>query len=184
MIANYYKPGPATESKVRNRITAPSSRNGDADAGKWWVSDNFVAGSPSVTADNLKGVTKTSSAYRLEKPWPAMVIKQQTAEAAYLAVLESAGCSSPKRDPIDKRIIEEVRAGTATMGNNGIITEPSDVGGWPTLNSLPAPTDSDHDGMPDAWETKKGLNPNDASDGNKVADDVYTMLEKYLNSIE
>ena len=70
-----------------------------------------------------------------------------------------------------------------SIGNKGIIDNPSDVGGWPTLNSTTAPADSDHDGMPDAWETQKGLNPNDASDGNKVAADGYTMLEKYLNSI-
>jgi len=186
MIANYYKTGPGTREGVRNRIADPSSRNGDADAGKWWVSDNFVVGSPSVTADNLKGVTKTSSEYRLDKPWPAMPINQQTAEEAYLAVLDGVGCSLPNRDAIDKRIIEEVSTGTATMGNNGIISKPSDVGGWPELKSAAAgaPADSDHDGMPDEWEIKKGLNPQNAADRNNVAADGYTMLEKYINSIE
>ncbi|MFC1653140.1 polysaccharide lyase family 1 protein [Planctomycetota bacterium] len=184
MIANYYKPGPATDSKVRSRITAPSSRNGDADAGKWWVSDNFVEGSPSVTADNLKGVTKTSSAYRLNEPWPAMEINQQTAEEAFQSVLDHAGCSLPIRDKVDVDIIDDVRHGTAKYGNKGIIDSPSDVGGWPTLNSTTAPADSDHDGMPDAWETKNGLDLNNADDRNKVADDGYTMLETYLNSID
>jgi pectate lyase len=183
MIANYYKAGPATKEGVRSRIADPSSRDGDADAGKWWVSENFVVGSPSFTADNLKGVTKTSPAYRLDKPWPAMPINQQTAKEAYLAVLESAGCSLPNRDTIDKRIIEEVRTGTATMGNNGIISKPSDVGGWPTLRSGTAPVDSDHDGMPDSWEDNNGLNKNDPKDRNKVGPNGYTMLEKYLNSL-
>jgi len=184
MIANYYKAGPATKEGVRSRIADPSSRNGDADAGKWWVSDNYVVGYPSVTADNLKGVTKTSSAYRLDKPWPAMSIDQQTAQEAYLAVLESAGCALPNRDAIDKRIIEEVRTGTATMGNNGIVSKPSDIGGWPELKSAAAPADGDHDGMPDEWESKKDLNPKNAADRNNVAADGYTMLEKYLNSID
>lgn len=183
MIANYYQPGPATESKVRNTITAPSSRNGDADAGKWWVSENFVKGSPQVTANNLLGVTKTSSAYLLKEPWPAMAINQQTAEEAYAAVLKHAGCSLPTRDKVDKDIIDDVIQGSAKYGKNGIIDHPSDVGGWPELKSSPAPLDSDHDGMPDYWEENNQLNKNHPDDRNKIASDGYTMLEKYLNSI-
>jgi pectate lyase len=38
--------------------------------------------------------------------------------------------------------------------------------------------------MPDEWETKKGLNPKNAADRKNVAADGYTMLEKYINSIE
>ena len=64
-----------------------------------------------------------------------------------------------------------------------IIKSQDEVGGWPVLNSKPAPVDSDRDGMPDEWEKKNGLNPGNADDRNKVADDGYTMLEKYLNSI-
>ena len=113
-----------------------------------------------------------------------MAINQQTPEAAYRAVLAHAGCSKPNRDSVDGRIIEEVRKGTATCGKDGIITTPSDVGGWPNLKGASAPVDTDHDGMPDEWETKQGLNPNAAADRNNVAADGYTMLEKYLNSID
>jgi len=185
MIANYYKAGPGTKEGVRSRIADPSSRNGDADAGKWWVSDNFVVGSPSVTAYNWKGVTKTSSAYRLDKPWPAMPINQQTAEEAYKAVLDGAGCSLPNRDVIDTRIIKEVRTGTASKGNNGFVDTPSMSGGWPSLKSGTAPTDSDHDGMPDAWETAHGLDPSIKDDGNKtkMSAEGYTNLEMYLNEL-
>jgi pectate lyase len=99
---------------------------------------------------------------------------------------------------VDARIVEEVRKGYATYEgpsyekfyevadpsrNCGIIDTPSDVGGWPELKSAPAPADTDHDGLPDAWEIANGLNPRDASDRNKVAPDGYTMLEKYLNSL-
>ncbi|MCK0158304.1 pectate lyase [Cellulophaga sp. F20128] len=184
MIANYYKPGPATQLKVRSRIVAPSSRNGDADAGQWWVSDNFMEGSTSVTANNLLGVTKTSSAYRLDEPWSAMKINQQTAEEAYQSVLKGAGCSLPTRDKVDTDIIDDVRKGTAKYGKNGIIDSPSDVGGWPILKSTTAPIDTDHDGMPDVWEIKNKLNPKDAKDRNTIGNDGYTMLEVYLNSIK
>ena len=40
--------------------------------------------------------------------------------------------------------------------------------------------DTDGDGMPDAWELKNGLNPNDADDANQDPDkDGYTNLEEY-----
>jgi hypothetical protein len=65
----------------------------------------------------------------------------------------------------------------------GIIDSQIDVGGWPVLNSLPAPMDTDHDGMPDSWESSNGLNPSDGADRNMVGVDGYTMLEKYLNSL-
>jgi len=183
MVANYYKPGPATKSDVKARIASPSSRDGAADAGKWWVSDNFVNGSPAVTADNWLGVSPSGPEFRLAEPWPAMAITQQSAEEAYTTVLAHAGCSLPKRDSIDARIIEEVRNGTATYGN-GIISSPSDVGGWPELKSTPVPADTDQDGMPDAWEKDKGLDPNDASDGPKDRDgDGYTNVEEYINGL-
>jgi hypothetical protein len=102
-------------------------------------------------------------------------------------VLASVGASL-KRDSVDARIIEEIRTGTAKYGKtfdgggNGIIDSQKDVGGWPELKSEPAPEDGDHDGMPDSWETEKGLNPADAADGPMDRDgDGYTNLEEYLN---
>ena len=58
------------------------------------------------------------------------------------------------------------------------------MGGWPVLNSVPAPADSDHDGMPDNWEISNGLLPNDPSDRNNYSLNVlYTNLEVYLNEL-
>ncbi len=183
MVANYYKAGPATDAGVKSRIANPSTRNGDADAGQWWVSDNYVDGYPGVTADNWQGFTQTNSAFKLDAPWDAMTINQQTAQDAYGAVLDGAGCSFPNRDAVDTRIIEEVRNGTATHGNNGIIDNPSDVGGWPTLAAGTPYTDSDRDGMSDDWETANSLDPGNPDDRNDVGGDGYTVLEKYLNSL-
>jgi pectate lyase len=36
--------------------------------------------------------------------------------------------------------------------------------------------------MPDEWEQKNGLDPDNPDDRNRIANDGYTMLEKYLNS--
>lgn len=50
-----------------------------------------------------------------------------------------------------------------------------------TDNASCACLDSDHDGMPDVWETAHGLNPLDPSDGPAVQPDGYTNLEHYTN---
>ncbi|MBN1414411.1 MAG: Ig-like domain-containing protein [Bacteroidales bacterium] len=181
MIANYYKAGPATQYGVKDRIAEPSARSAD-DKGSWYVAGNYVNGYPAVTADNWMGIDG-SSYIKLSAPWDAMPIDQETPEDAYNAVLAQAGCSKPNRDAIDTRIIQEVASGTATYGNNGIITYPSDVGGWSTLASGTVPVDSDHDGMPDSWEIANGLDTANAADRNNISPDGYTMLENYLNSL-
>jgi pectate lyase len=56
MVANYYKPGPATRpGEISRRIVNPSSRDSDDGFGKWYVADNVVHGNPAVTADNWDG---------------------------------------------------------------------------------------------------------------------------------
>jgi hypothetical protein len=66
----------------------------------------------------------------------------------------------------------------------GIITDISQFGGYPEYKGK-AYKDSDGDGMPDAWETKYGLNPHDAADAVKdMNGDGYTNIEKYINGID
>lgn len=66
----------------------------------------------------------------------------------------------------------------------GIITDPGQMGGYPDYKGKPY-TDSDNDGMPDAWELANGLNPHDPSDANgDVNGDGYTNIEKYINGID
>lgn len=43
--------------------------------------------------------------------------------------------------------------------------------------------DSDGDGMPDAYELEKGLDPADATDGAKLTDSGYSNLELFLNGV-
>ncbi|MBW6534031.1 MAG: pectate lyase [Mariniphaga sp.] len=202
IVANYYKPGPATRpGEVSYRIANPSYRS-ETDYGKWYIADNVVEGNARVSADNWDGGVQTKIAFKkikLEKPWPSMPIHQQTAEEAYQLVLENAGATLPRRDTVDSRIIKETRSGYATYAGgtykqdhpeadpfrkSGIIDSQNDVGGWPNLNSASAPKDTDNDGIPDEWETSNGLNPNDSSDGNAFTlDKNYTNLEVYLNSL-
>jgi len=84
--------------------------------------------------------------------------------------------------------VSEVISGQVTYGatygggGKGIIDSQSEVGGWPELLSYDQLDDTDKDGMPDNWETSKGLNPEDPEDRNLIADgEIYTNLELYLN---
>jgi hypothetical protein len=190
MVNNYYKPGPATESDVRSRIVNPTYRTVKTDYGKFYVAGNHVVGNATVTADNWNGGVNPQGGsgdiplVKLDDPWPAMAINQQSAQDAYTSVLAHVGCSKPVRDSVDTRIINEASNATATYGASGIIESQSEVGGWPTLNSGTAPTDTDHDGMPDAWETSHGLNLNNAADRNSYTlSPIYSNLEVYLNEL-
>ena len=107
---------------------------------------------------------------------------------AYESVLRHAGASY-RRDRHDARIVDEVRRGTYTYEGShgstlGMIDQPSDVGGWGEYKQTPPPADTDGDGMPDAWEKARGLNPADAKDGAAYnLDPQYTNLEVYLNEL-
>lgn len=201
IIGNYYKPGPATKpGETMYRIANPSIRN-ESDFGKWYIAENFVEGNEKVSTDNWNGGVQTNIPFekiKLDKPWPAMPIEQQKAQDAFKLVLNNAGAILPKRDLVDKRIINEAINGYATFEGKsykaehevadpskitGIIDTQKDVGGWPQLTSKPAPKDTDHDGMPDSWEDQNNLDKKNPNDRNKIASDGYTMLEKYLNSI-
>jgi pectate lyase len=117
--------------------------------------------------------------YKQSGPFEAGPIVTQDARDAYRDVLEHGGASLPRRDAVDKRIFEEVK-----NGEGRIINSQKEIGGWPELKSVPAPTDSDGDGMPDDWEKQNGLNPEDEDDGAKDVDgDGYTNIEEYLNSL-
>ena len=97
--------------------------------------------------------------------------------------MKDVGATLPRRDALDERIIGEVRSGKTTFGK-GIIKTQTDVGGWPELKSVPAPKDSDGDGMPDQWESSHGLDPQNSADGPMDRDgDGYTNVEEYLNGI-
>jgi hypothetical protein len=170
--------------------------------------DNWDAGVQPDAKSN--SIVKVLAQIRANSPFPHGPLSIESAEGVYATVLASAGATLPKRDEVDQRIIRSVRTGqvSAKAGADiqadlshagysqqavaelirliplGIITHPSQVGGYPEYKGSPY-KDSDGDGMPDEWEIKYGLNPNDPSDAAKDNDnDGYTNLEEFLNGTD
>ena len=147
--------------------------------------------------DNVAHVTisgKSCVKIKMDAPAPTGDVTTHSADEAFSKVLAYSGASL-YRDEIDARYMEEAKTGTATYKGSitkspGIIDKVSDVNGYTEANfgkgSRPADFDTDKDGIPDAWETANGLNPNDASDALTYSLDskgYYTNLEVYANSL-
>ena len=148
-----------------------------------------------------------------EIPYELSGLTPESADDAYAKVVKQAGASLPRYDEIDTRVLEEAAGTRdpqygGTYGNReGIIDSPYDI----TLSehddfvALDEATeteinvtcyprlqmddedcrviDTDVDGLPDAYETKVGLNPNDASDGMALTASGYSNLEVFLNGV-
>ena len=180
--------------------------------GDYYINGNYIYGNAAVTADNwTNGVyaqianssvdntftQATKDTIKLANPIDFIYTTTHTPDVAYEKVLSYVGaCKS--RDCVDTLMIYDTRKGVASFTGSvsttmpGIIDSqedikpanaPADWSPWPTLNSLPAPTDTDQDGMPDSWETANGLNPNLASDRNIRNSQGFTNLELYMNSL-
>lgn len=144
---------------------------------KAWFADNSMNGT--VPADPWSLVDGISpDGYRLAAPVPMPAVTRDPAARAYDRVLASAGASKV-RDSVDTQIVAGVRNRTGRQ-----IDSQREVGGWPDLKTAAAPSDSDGDGIPDAWEVAHGLNPHDARDGNADRNgDGWTNLEEWLADV-
>ncbi|SMC39632.1 polysaccharide lyase [Pedobacter africanus] len=180
--------------------------------GRAYVHGNIIEGFEKVSKDNWDGGVqiegmankkKILDSMRVNKPMPMAKVSITDARTAYAYALANAGATLPRRDAVDQRIVEQVKTGVvkyaadakAPAGGQfikrrlpadsykmGIISDISQVGGYPEYKGTPY-KDADNDGMPDAWEVKQGLNPNDASDAAKIAGNGYAHIENYINSV-
>jgi hypothetical protein len=180
--------------------------------GKAYVTGNVIEGNERVTKNNWDGgiqpeikgdLKKLLDSIRTDKPLPMAKVSVIDAKSAYNFVLANAGSTLPVRDAVDLRIIEQVKTGkiNALEGGktgvgkayikrrlsedsykNGIISDISQVGGYPIYKGKPY-LDTDNDGIPDAWELKNALDPKNPSDSRKISKNGYANIEVYLNSL-
>jgi hypothetical protein len=190
IVNNYFRPGPET-----NVAALPMAMKTDLpDQARGHMSGNVFEGRDDLTRNNYAALdfkrwlfagskyqyAGTVRDWKVEQPYDLgdNTPRTQPAREACQLVLYRAGASL-KRDAVDERLIRHVKS------HSGRLLDSQDqVGGWPRLESLPAPKDTDRDGMPDAWESKHGLDPRNPEDRNGDLDaDGYTNLEEYLNSL-
>lgn len=121
------------------------------------------------------------------KDGKAAYTSTHSASAAKNAVVKWAGASLA-RDAVDTRISADVDAGTGAIINDIADVKAKYGKAWPEYGAskeqIAQATDTDRDGMPDAFETQFGLNPSSAADGNVISLDKngrFTNLEMYLH---
>ena len=175
-VGNYLIPGPDSDANgIAYRTGSPFNRaffagnfyNGKMPENQW----NLVQFRSGWTDEEIH-------AYKQSQPFETGPIHPEDANTAYQRVLQIGGASLPKRDAVDTRIVKDVKQRTGK-----IIKSQKDVGGWPDAEIGACPCRHRPDGMPDAWETAHGLNPNDPEDRNAIGEGGYTRLEQYLNEL-
>jgi len=171
------------------------------------TADNWAGG---VQVESIADPKTILPQLKSEAPYPTAYLKLASAKDAYESVLNNAGAVRPKRDDVDTRVVKMVQTGVVTAKPNGhaaeqlrnvgyaenvikgiesavekgIITDPSQVGGYPEYRGEPY-ADTDNDGMPDNWEKPYGLDPNNADDASQDMNrDGYTNIEDFLNGLD
>lgn len=206
-VGNFYLAGPGGDNPVGGTSTDLTWTNG----GTSIFNGNSTSATRVYHSGNVKdtnkdgdandGVALTNSDFGsstfVGSPYSAGYTGvTDAATVAYGRVLDYVGANWWDRNQIDARIVAEVRSGTgqimawndATHGTewNWLMSLKAPAGGGiggTGIYARPAGWDSDNDGMPDAWEVARGLNPNLADNNGDDDADGYTNLEEYLNEI-
>ena len=139
-------------------------------------------------------------------------VSTETADEAFESVTMHAGATLPRTDEVDSRLLAEARGTTdpqfkGSHGSAGIIDSPANITlkehdtfvatdegtgqqvectEWPFLGMRENDckiTDTDKDGLPDAYEREVGLNPDDPSDAGKLTTTGYSYLEEFVNGV-
>ena len=117
-----------------------------------------------------------SGTFQVFTPFSAPTVTATARTSMESALSANAGTTKPVRDALDARVINEMQSRTGTVGRQSA--------SFPSLSTnTNFPQDTDNDGMPNAWESSHGLNPNNPSDRNTIASNGYTNLENYLNEL-
>jgi len=151
-----------------------------------WLLARMVAGSNGAETGDVP------AAWRRTSPLPVAhyrIVAEpvQNIEGSMLPIvgasrrLASDGSWVSARDSVDARLVSQYQKNT---GNDFLATSESQVGGFPKIASGTPYPDADHDGMPDAWETARGLDPKVADNNGDADGNGYTNLEEFLNGTD
>ena len=175
LVGNYFIYGPSSNADSHITDTTPTF--------SVYAADNWVdANKNGVLDGSLLTSYKTATVVSTPFAYPAGVTGKLSAPDALKYVLDHVGASLV-RDAVDELLIAQV----LSYGTKGQIINTEDDNGIPgnvgTVANGTPPLDSDRDGMPDAWETNRGLDPNTADDSGDDDGDGYTNIEEYLSCL-
>ena len=127
--------------------------------------------------------TGTGGGDKVSTPYAYPELEKWAGNELIEMLLPEVGASLPYRDLADCYMVDEV----LSFGKKGkLITNENELPiGVPTTWSWfkgSKPTDTDGDGMPDAWEEANGTDKA-KSDAMTIADNGYANIENYINSI-
>ena len=183
-IGNTFLSGPSSKPLPKALVVERNPKKGAADP-RLFLLDNWGTHRGAGVKDEWAiagyswGEDAVPLVFRVAQPFKTWPITRSPAAEAKEQVLARAGATAPQRDAVDSRIVNEVKTGTGR-----IIDSPEQAGGFPAMDAGAPPMDSDHDGMPDEWERKLGLNPKNPSDGSADPNgNGYTNLEEYLHAL-
>ena len=187
IINNYFVGGPLTPPSASTPFSRGTGTFNLYGAGNYFDNnkngtlDGSLVPYNSTGYPGLDAANFNTSAFAYPAASPSM-----TAAQAYTHIISNVGATYPKRDQVDSLIVAEVNS-RGTQGR--YIYRETDMplinGGIGRVLSGTTPLDSDADGMPDAWETARGLNKNSATDATtySTTNPGYLNIEVYVNSL-
>lgn len=176
LLGNYFITGPETKGGT---LDSPTPEYHVYAVGNYYDSNKDGTLNGRLLAQGDFGTATWETKPSVEFP----DVPVMTAQEAFRYVSEHAGASL-NRDAVDSYVLQEL----ASLGREGkTISDEASLGLGNVVGPIAtgaAPKDTDQDGMPDAWETAEGHDPNNASDRNADRNgDGWTNLEEYINSL-
>ncbi|MFH1762234.1 MAG: T9SS type A sorting domain-containing protein, partial [bacterium] len=202
-VNNYMKKGPCGHG---TNVVHFSYSKSAQDAGLMpnaFISGNYHASIPNATQEDITSVYGTPEdggpgiPNIVNQEFTVPSVATQSAAEAYDLVLGKAG-AFPRDSTTRRNILDAINGtgGWVTMDTASTAAakqyprvfrriyrnDPNDLSlEYPSRKVL---SDSDNDGMPDAWETAKGLDPSTADhNGTDLSADGYTNIEVYINTL-
>lgn len=211
-VGNYLKAGNGTTGSYHFMVRSSGSGLSNYKffvEGNRIVKKNGSSYNTSIDSNNWNGVGFDKNVYGSDTPFPvkdvngndvSVAYNAQTADEAFETVLAyaGAGIDAQSRPRIDREVMEEARTGTGYLTGACVdtVTDSAQKSAISKYNIKQVNyeeyypetvkktiTDTDGDGMPDEWETARGLNPNKDDSKGDYLGQGYMNIEYYANDL-